>query len=142
MFEPINRKAPEDRRSVALDPASLPTVAQGQIVSRDPADGYAKLADGAAVVPDPMWAFTATSRLDSAIASSLSVLEAPFVARVDTDGYAGTPAAGNALAVGTGANVGKLVVQAVAAVADLQAVVAYALTAPDADGVILIKAIR
>jgi hypothetical protein len=142
MFEVINRKAPEDRRSVPTDPATPPTVLQGQIVEVDAADTYAKLADGAAVVAAPLWSFTASARLDSAIADSLSVMEAPFSARVDTDGYAGTPAAKNALAVGTGANVGKLVVQAIAAVADLQAVLAYCVLPPDADGVIEFKAIR
>jgi hypothetical protein len=143
MFEPINRKSPEDRRSVHLDPASIPTIKQGQILEVDAADGYAKLADGAAVVAAPLWAFTKSSRLDVSIAKAVTVLEAPFLARVDTDGYAGSPTAKAALAVGTAGNVGKLVVVSVTADATtLQKVVAYCTKAPDADGVMEFKAIR
>jgi len=141
-FAPINRKAPYDRRSVPVDPNSPPTVEQGQILEVDATDGYAKLADGAAVVGAPLWAWTESSRPDSSISNSLTVLEAPFVARVGADGYAGSPAAKDALAVGTGGNVGKLVVVTVTAVADLQSVVAYCTKPPDADNVIEIKAIR
>lgn len=143
MLEPINRKAPEDRRSVPLDPAAPPTVLQGSVLQTDgTANGYAVLADGSALVPDPMWAFTKSSRLDVQEANAVSVLEAPFVAEVDTDGYDGSPAAGAALAIGTGGTVGKLVVVTVTTVADLQSVVAYCLRAADADGKIRIKAIR
>lgn len=143
MFEPINRKAALDRRSVPLDPDSVPTIAQGQIVEVDAADGYAKLADSAAVVAAPLWAFSDTSRLDSAIAKAVTVIEAPFVARVGTDGYDGTPAAKNPLGIGTGATAGKLVVVTMDTdAATLQGVVAYCTKAPNADGVIEIKAIR
>jgi len=143
MFEPINRKAAEDRRSVPTDPASPPTVLQGQIVEVDAADGFAKLADGAAVVAAPLWVFTKSARLDSQIADSLTVLEAPFSARVDADGYVGTPTAKQALKIGTGGNVGKLEVEAtVDSVAKLQGVVAYCVKAPDSDGVMEIKVIR
>ena len=139
MFEPINRKAPADRRSVPLDPASLPTIEQGQVLMTD-ANGFAVLGDGD--FADPMWAFTKTSRLDVAIAKSVTIMEAPFHARVDTNGYDGTPAKDDALIVGTGATAGLLVVQVVAAVAHLKAVVAYCVQPPDADGVIVIKTIR
>lgn len=141
MFEPINRKAAEDRRSVPLDPASLPTINQGQILQTD-ANDYAVLADGAAIVPDPMWAFTKTSRLDTKTAKSVTVLEAPFMAKVDADGHDGAITDGAALTLGTGAAAGKLVAIAPASVADLQAVVAYCVKAPDSDGVMLFKAIR
>lgn len=141
MFEPINRKSPEDRRSVPLDPASLPTIAQGQVVQTD-SSGYAVLADGASLVPDPMWAFTKTGRLDVDIAKSVTIMEAPFMFRVDTDGYAGSPAKGDSMEVGTAGNVGKLVVLAVTTVAHLQSIVAYCITPPDADGVAVFKAIR
>ena len=141
MFEPINRKAAEDRRSVPLNPASMPTVEQGQVVSIDPVTNTAVLADGD--VPDPMWSFTKTSRLDSTIARSLTVLEAPFTARVGTAGYVGSPAAGDYLAVGTGGNVGRLVVQAPVADASANlAIVARCIKAPDSDGVMVFKAIR
>lgn len=140
MFEPINRKAAEDRRSVPLDPASLPTILQGQVLMTD-ANGYAVLGDGDTA--DPMWAFTATARLDSQVSESVSVIEAPFIARLNTDGYVGNPAKNDTLAIGAGGgNVGKLVVQAVAAVADLKKVVAHCVQAPDSDGVMLFKAIR
>ena len=143
MLEPVNRKTAEDRRTVPLDPAALPTVLQGSVLQTDgSANGYAVLADGAAVVTDPMWSFTKSTRLDVQVAISVTVLEAPFVAEVDTDGYVGTPAAGDALEVGTGGNVGKLQTVAVVAVSDLQNVVAYCLRAPDADGKLRIKAIR
>lgn len=142
MLKPVNRKPYADRRAVPLDPASTPTIAQGNVLDTD-ANGYAVLADGASVVGDPMWAFTKTGRLDSAAADSVSVLEAPFVALVDTDGYVGTPAKDDALKVGTGGNVGKLEVEAtVDSVAKLQGIVAYCLAPPNADGFIKIKAIR
>jgi hypothetical protein len=143
MFEIITRLAPEARRSVPLHPDTPATVAQGQILSVG-AGGHAALADGAAVVPAPLWAFTKSGRLDVDIGKSVTVVEAPFVAKIGTDGYAGTPALGNALAVGTGADAGKLVVQAITAdnCATLQAVVAYCTKAPDANGVIEFKAIR
>ena len=71
MFEPINRKSPEDRRSVPLDPDSLPTILQGQVLQTD-ANDFAVLADGAAFVPDPMWAFTKTGRLDVDTANTVT----------------------------------------------------------------------
>lgn len=142
MLKPINRKAPEDRRAVPFDPAVTTTILQGSVLQLDAATGNAILADGAAVVPDPMWAFTKTGRLDTDQAKSVTVIEGPFVADVDTDGYDGTPAAGDALVPGTGGNVGKLVVQAVSTVAHLQSVVAYCVKPPDADGFIRIKTIR
>lgn len=143
MFEIINRKAAEDRRSVPTDPGTPPTVLQGQIVEIDSADGYAKLADSAAVVAAPLWSFTASARLDSAIANGLSIVEGPFSARVDTDVYVGTPTAKQALKIGTTTNVGKLVVEAtVDSVAKLQGVVAYCVKPPDADGVMEIRVIR
>lgn len=140
-IELINRKSPEDRRSVPLDPASLPTILQGQVLQED-ANGYAVLADGAGDIPDPMWAFTKTGRLDTDAGESVTVVEAPFEAYVDTDGYVGTPAAGDALIVGTTTEVGKLKVQAVSTVAHVMAVVARCVQAPDANGRLKIKAIR
>jgi hypothetical protein len=142
MFEPINRKSPEDRRAVAFDPAVTAAILQGQVVSLDPATSKAVLADGAAVVPDPMWAFTKTGRLDTDIAKSVTVLEAPFSAKVDADGHDGAIADGAALAIGTTTAKGKLVSITPSSVADLQSVVAYCVKAPDSDGVMLFKAIR
>jgi hypothetical protein len=143
MFEPINRKAPEDRRSVPLDPASMPTIVAGQVLETN-GSGYAVLADaGAHVVTDPMWAFTATARLDTTIAKSVSIIEAPFSARLGTEGYDGSPVKGSALAVGTAGTAGKLVIVAsVDTVAKLQSLVAYCTKAPDSAGTIVIKAIR
>ena len=141
MFEPINRKSPEDRRSVPFDPAVTPTILQGQVLALDAATGKAVLADGD--VPDPMWSFTKTARLDSITAKSVTVLEAPFMAKVNTDGYVGTPAPGDYLAVGTGGNVGKLVVLALNADATVNApIVARCVKGPDSNGIILFKAIR
>ena len=143
MFEPINRKAPEDRRSVPLDPASPPTIKLGQILQVNGTTGYAALADGGALVTQPLWAFSKTGRLDVDIAHAVTVVEAPFSARVDTDGYYGSPVAGNALKVGTTTYVGKLVVEStIDTVAKLQSIVAYCVKAPDANGVIEFKAIR
>lgn len=139
-IEIINRKAAEDRRSVPLNPASLPVVKAGQVLQI--VGGFAVLADGAATVPDPMWAFTATGRLDVDQSKSVTIIEAPFQALVNTDGYVGTPAAGDALSLDTGGNVGKLKVQAISTAADLQKVVAYCVAAPDADSKLRIKAIR
>jgi hypothetical protein len=141
MFEPINRKSPEDRRSVPFDPAVTPDILQGQVLSLDAATSKAVLADGD--VPDPMWAFTKTGRLDTATAKSVTVLEAPFVAKVNVDGYVGTPAPGDYLAVGTAGNKGKLVVLALNADATVNApIVARCIKGPDSAGVILFKAIR
>lgn len=143
MLKPINRKSPEDRRAVPFDPAVTTAILQGQILKTDPGTGKAVIADGAAVVQDPMWAFTKTGRLDTDTAEAVTVLEAPFVAEVDADGHAGTINAGDALGVGTGGNVGKLVAVTVTADATtLQSVVGYAITAPDSDGVMKFKAIR
>lgn len=141
MIKPINQKAFEARRSVTLNPASLPTIKSGQVVATD-ANGYGVLADGAGVIGDPMWAISDTTRLDTIAAESISVIEAPFTALVGADGYTGTPAKGDALVLGTGANVGKLETKVLSTVADLQAVVAYCVAPPDADNNLKIKAIR
>lgn len=141
MFEPINRKSPEDRRSVPFDPAVLTDAKQGQIVSLDAATDKVVLADGD--VPDPMWVFSNTTRLDSSTAQSLTVLEAPFTARVGADAYDGSPSAGDYLAVGTGGTAGKLVIQALNADATQNGnIVARCIKAPDSDGVMLFKATR
>jgi hypothetical protein len=142
MFEPINRKSPEDRRAVAFDPTVTAAILQGQVLSLNPATSKAVLADGAANIPDPMWAFTKTGRLDSDIAKSVTVLEAPFQAKVDDDGHDGAIADGEALTVGTGGAVGKLVAITPASVADLQSVIAYCVKAPDSNSIMLFKAIR
>lgn len=143
MFELISRNAPENRRSVALDPTSPATFKLGQILQKDPSTQYAVLADGASLVTAPMWAFAGKGRLDVDVSNSVTIVEAQFSARVGQDGYAGSPVAGNALKVGTGGDKGKLVVEAsVDSVAKLQGVVAYCTKSPDADGVIEFKAIR
>lgn len=139
-IEITNRRAPEDRRSLPLNPAALPTIKAGQILQK--IGGFAVLADGAAVIPDPMWAFTQTGRLDTDISGSVTVVEAPFLAKVNDDGFAGTPAAGNALKVGTGADVGKLIVATLPADMSAGLVVAFCVSGPDADNKIEIKAVR
>lgn len=141
MFEIVNRKAPEDRRAVPFDPTVLTAAPAGTIISLDAATDLGILASGD--VPDPMWVFTDPTRLDAAEAESVTVVEGPFVARVDTDGYVGSPTAGAYLAVGTAGNAGKLVVATLDADATVNApIVARCLKAPDGDGVILFKAIR
>lgn len=141
MFEPINRKSPEDRRAVEFDPAILTAALPGSVVSLDAATGKVIAADGD--VPDPMWVFSNAVRLDSAAAESLTVIEAPFEARVNTDGYAGTPVAGDYLIVGTGGGAGKLAVTTVTADATtLGPVVGRCVVGPDSDGVIVFKATR
>lgn len=142
MLKPINRKSPEDRRAVPFDPTVTTAILQGQVLTLDPATDKAIIADGAANIPDPMWAFTETGRLDTDIAKSVTVLEAPFVADVDADGHAGVIADGDALTIGTGGNVGKLVAISPATVADLQSVVGYCLKAPDSNNIMRFKAIR
>lgn len=139
-IEIINRKAAEDRRSVPLNPASMPTVKAGQILQLT--GGFAVLADGAAFVPDPMWAFTQTGRLDVDQGKAITVVEAPFQALVNTDCYVGSPTAGAALKIGTGADKGKLVVATLPADMSAGLVVATCVVAPDADGKLRIKAIR
>jgi hypothetical protein len=139
-IEIINRKAPEDRRSVPLNPAAPPTIAAGQVLMTS--GGFAVLADGATVVPDPMWAFTKTGRLDVNISNSVTVVEAPFIAKVSSACYAGSPVKGNALKIGTGADAGKLVVATLPADLSAGLVVALCVEAPDADSKLTIKAIR
>lgn len=137
----VSKLPPSDRRALPFDETTPPTILPGQVVAED-ANGLAVLADGAATVESPKWAFTDSSRKDSSQAKSVTVVEGPFTADVDTDGYVGNPAKGDALQVGTGGNVGKLVVVAPASVADLQSVVAYCERPADADGFIRIRAIR
>jgi hypothetical protein len=139
-IEIINRKAAEDRRSVSLNPASMPVIKAGQVLRLS--GGFAILADGAAFVADPMWAFTSTGRLDVDQGKSVTVVEAPFQAFVNTDCYAGSPVAGAALKIGTGADVGKLVTATLPADMSAGLVVATCVAAPDADGKLRIKAIR
>lgn len=139
-IEIINRKAAEDRRSVPLNAAAMPTIKAGQILQLT--GGYAVLADGAALVPDPMWAFTATGRLDVDQAKSVSVVEAPFQALVNADCYVGSPAAGATLKIGTGADKGKLTTATMPGDMSAGLVVATCVAAPDADGKLRIKAIR
>lgn len=139
-IEIITRRAPEDRRSVALNPAALPTIKAGQVLQK--VGGFAVLADGAAPIPDPMFAFTQTGRLDTDISKSVTVVEAPFSAKINSDCYVGSPVAGNALKVGTGADKGKLVVATLPADQSAALVVAFCVTGPDADNKIEIKAVR
>jgi hypothetical protein len=139
-IEIITRRAPEDRRSVALNPAALPTIKAGQVLQK--VGGFAVLADGAAPVPDPMFAFTQTGRLDTDISKSVTVVEAPFSAKISSDCYVTGVVAGNALKIGDGADKGKL--KAATLPADMSAglVVAWCVTGPDADNKIEIKAVR
>ena len=136
----ISKLPPSDRRSLPVATGS--TILPGQVAEED-ANGDLVLADGASIVESPKWAFTASSRVDAAEAEAMTVVEGPFTADVNTDGYVGTPVKGNAFEVGTGGNVGKLVVLTVTADATtLQSIVAYCERAPDADGFIRIRVIR
>jgi hypothetical protein len=137
----VSKLPPSDRRALPFDEATPPTILPGQVVQEN-ASALAVLADGASVVESPKWAFTDSARKDSSKASSVTVVEGPFTADVDTAGYDGNPAKGDALAVGTGGLVGKLVIIAPASVADLASVVAYCERPADADGFIRIRAIR
>jgi len=135
----ISKLPPSDRRSLPVATGS--TILPGQVAEED-ANGDLVLADGASIVESPKWAFTASSRVDAAEAEAMTVVEGPFTADVNTDGYVGTPVKGNAFEVGTGGNVGKLVVLAVIDGPTLQSIVAYCERAPDADGFIRIRVIR
>ena len=139
-IEIISRNAPEDRRSVPLNQASMPTIKAGQVLQMS--GGFAVLADGSAVVPDPMWAFTSTGRLDVDVSKSVTVVEAQFTALVSSDCYDGSPAAGNALKIGTGGTAGKLVVATLPADMSAGLVVAFCVAAPDADNKLKIKTVR
>lgn len=139
-IEIINRKAPEDRRSVPLNPSALPTIKAGQVLQLS--GGFAVLADGAAVVPDPMWAFTSTGRLDVDVSKSVTVVEAPFQALVSSDCFVGTPTAGAPLKIGTGADKGKLVAATLPADMSAGLVVAFCVEAANADNKLKIKAVR
>ena len=144
MIKFISKNPPMDRRAVPLDPATVTTIAikPGQVLKKA-ASGFALKADGAAVVGGPVWAFTDSSRTDVQAAKSLTVVDGPFVAEVDTDCYIGSPALDAALQIDTGANVGKVVTLAVTADATtLQAIVAYCTRTADADGFIEVKVIR
>lgn len=146
MIKFISKNAPNDRRSVPLDPATVTTIniLPGQVLKQGAAPNrYAVKADGAALIGAPLFAFTSTSRRDVQAAKAITVVDGPFVAEINADAYVGSPALDGALAVGTGGNVGLLVATTVTADATtLQAVVANCTRVADADGFIEVKVIR
>jgi hypothetical protein len=137
----ISKNPPADRRAMRLDPASPAVVSPGQVVVEN-AGTFAILGDSAGDVTAPKWAFTDSTRTDASSADSITVVEGPFTAEVDTEGYDGTPAKGDAMKLGTAGTAGKLVVFTPSTVADALAVVAYCERAADADGFIRIRTTR
>jgi len=140
----ISKNAPADRRPMKLDPTTVSSIniLPGQVLKEN-GSLYAVKADGASVVGGPVWAFTASSRPDVQSAKSLTVVDGPFVADIDTAGYVGSPALDAALKVGTAGDIGKLAVESpVDTVAKLQGVVAYCTRTADADGFIRVKVLR
>lgn len=145
MIKFISKNAPADRRPVPLDPSTITTIAvlPGQILTQGAAPNrYAVKADGGGVIGAPLFAFVGSDRRDVQSSKKITVVDGPFVAEVNADCYVGTPALNEALIIDGGADVGKLVVQAVSTVAHLQGVVAYCSRVPDADGFIEIKVVR
>lgn len=145
MIKFITKNQPSDRRAVPLDPATVLTidVKPGQILKQGALPNrYAVKADGAAVVAAPLFAFTATSRKDVQAAASITVVDGPFVAELDTDAYVGSPVLDSALKLGTGGSVGKLVVATMPADWAAMLVIAMVSRVADADGFIEVKVQR
>ncbi len=146
MIKFVTKNAPSDRRSVPLDPATVLTIdiKPGQVLKQGVAPNrYVVKADGAALIGAPLFAFTSSSRKDTQGAKAITVVDGPFVAEFNTEAYVGSPVLDGALKVGTGGDVGKLVVTTVTADATtLQAVVANCTRVADADGYIEAKVIR
>lgn len=137
----ISKIPPSDRRAMRLDPASPANISPGQMVVED-ANTYAILADDSGDVTAPKFAFTDSQRADAADAQAVTVVEGPFTAEIDTEGYDGSPVKGDAMKAGTGGTAGKMVVFAPSTVADALAVVAYCERAPDANGFARFRIIR
>lgn len=146
MIKFVSKHAPNDRRSVPLDPATVTTIniKPGQVLQQGALPNrYAVKADGASVVGAPLFAFTDSSRKDVQAAKAITVVDGPFVAEINADGIVGSPTLNQALKVGTGGDVGKLTAEAtVDSVSKLQGVVAYVTRVADADGYVEVKVIR
>jgi hypothetical protein len=149
MIKFISKTAPNDRRALQLDPATVTTIGikPGMVLKEGVGPSfYRAKATDVALVPGPVFAFTDSSRRDVQAAKSLTVVDGPFVADIDADAYVTpAPAQGDALvpgADGTPAEHGKLKTLVVATVANLGAVVAYCTRGVDADGFIRIKVQR
>lgn len=149
MIKFISKTAPNDRRAIALDPATVATIGikPGMVLKEGSTPNfYLAKATDIALVPGPVFAFTDSSRKDVQAAKTLTVVDGPFVADIDADAYvAPAPAQGDALAPGadaTPAENGKLKTLAVTTVAHLGSVVAYCTRGVDADGFIRIKVKR
>lgn len=145
MIKFSDKVAPANRRVFKLDPTTIGSVAikPGMVVERN-SSGFAVKGDGAHVIGGPAWAFVDTSRKDVAGAVSMTVVEGPFSAEINTDGYTGSPALNDPMACGTAGNVGKLATQTITAndCTTLQKVLAYCTRTADADGFIEIKTVR
>jgi hypothetical protein len=143
----ISTDAPNRRRAVKLDPATVASIAikPGQVL-KVASTGFAAKADGGAAgatpVGVPVFAFTDSARKDVQSAKAITVIDGPFVAEINNEAFAGTPTIDQDLVIGTGGDVGKLAVQAVSTVAHAMAVVARVGRSVDADGYIMIKVVR
>jgi hypothetical protein len=137
----ISKIPPADRRALRLDPASPAVIKPGQAVVED-ASNYAVLADSANDVTAPKWAFTDSERVDAADAQAVTVVEGPFTAEMNTLGYDGTPAKGDAMKFGTGGTAGKLITFSPSTVADALDVVAYCERPANAEGFARFRVIR
>jgi hypothetical protein len=143
----INDAAFRDRKPAKLPPkttlsdATLKTWKGGMVI-REQADGSHVLADGAAFVPDPKFLLIGGDASDVLAARSIGYVEGPDTFKINNEAFVGNPVAGDELAIGTGGNVGKLVVVASTTPALLSAKVANVTKAADADGFITIKVVR
>ena len=143
----VSTDAPNRRRAVALDPATVASIdiLPGQVLKVN-GSGVAVKADGGAAgatpVGVPLFAFTNSNRKDVQSAKKITVVDGPFVAEINNEAFAGTPTIDQDLIIGTGADAGKLAVQAVSTVAHAMAVVARVGRSVDADGYILVKVVR
>lgn len=135
MIKIISRNQADNRRGMEFDPGTV--ILPGQVVEE--VNGKAVLSPGTQPIA-PAWAFTSTTRKDSAIAGSITVVEGPFIADIDADGYTGVVAAQDLLAVDT-ANHGKLKTVAASADATVMALVVARCVRGPSDGVIRIKAL-
>lgn len=141
----VNSKAFDDRApapvAASVTDSALSAWLPGMIIT-EAADGTHTLADGATFVPDPKILLVGGARRDVRESRAVTFVEGPETFLIDTAGYVGSPVKGSDMAIGTGGNVGKLVIAAVTDTATLRARVATCTRAPGADGYAKFKFLR
>lgn len=141
----VQSKPFDDRASATISDTvtdgALATWKAGMIITEG-TDGTHVLADGAGTIPDTKILAVGGARADVRKARAISYYEGPGSFLIDTEGYVGSPVKGSDMAIGTGANVGKLVIAAAVDAATLKARVAVCTKAPDANGYAKFKFVR